>query len=39
MNLDLMEFILEIYSNKIKDGECFINLDDYSDIVTHWISL
>ena len=24
---------------KIKDGACVINLDEYSDIVTHWIAL
>ena len=39
MNLDLIEFILEIYSNKIKDGEYIINFDNYSNIVTYWISL
>ena len=25
--------------NKIKDGAYVINLDEYSDIVTHWIAL
>ena len=25
--------------NKIKDGAYVINLDEYSDIVTHWVSL
>ena len=25
--------------NKIKDGTCVINLDEYSDIGTHWVSL
>ena len=39
MNLDLIEFILEIHSNKIKDEKYIINLDNYSDIVTYWISL
>ena len=39
MNLDLIEFILEIYSNEIKDGEYIINFDNYSNIVTYWISL
>ena len=35
-----MEFILEIiYMKKIKDGAYVINLDDYSDIGTHWIAL
>ena len=24
---------------KVKDGACLINLDDYSDIETHWIAL
>ena len=32
-----MEFILEIPS-KIMDGEYGINLDEYSDIGTHWIA-
>ena len=26
-------------SNKIKDEDCIINLDDYSDIGSHWIAL
>ena len=35
-----MVFILEIiYPNKIKDGAYVINLDEYSDIGTHWIAL
>ena len=38
MNLDLMEFILEIIC-LIKDGVYTINLDEYSDIGTHWIAL
>ena len=38
MNLDLMEFILEIIC-LIKDGVYAINLDEYSDIGTHWIAL
>ena len=25
--------------HKIKDGACVINLDEYSDIETHWIAL
>ena len=25
--------------NKIKDGACVINLDEYPDIGTHWIAL
>ena len=25
--------------NKIKDGACVINLDEYTNIVTHWIAL
>ena len=42
MNPDLMEFILEIIyliKYKIKDGEFVINLDEYSDIGTHWFAL
>ena len=40
MNQDLMEFVLEIiYLKKIKDGAYLINLDEYSDIGTHWIAL
>ena len=40
MNLDLMVFTLEIIlPNKIKDGAYLINLDEYSDIGTHWIAL
>ena len=26
-------------SNKIKDGAYIINLDEYSDIGTHWVAL
>ena len=25
--------------NRIEDGACVINLDDYSDIGTHWVVL
>ena len=44
MNQELMVFILEIngaYSSlpKIKDGAYIINLDEYSDIGTHWVAL
>ena len=45
MNLDLMVFILEIIYikrssiKKIKDGAYVINLDEYSDIRTHWNAL
>ena len=45
MNLDLMEFILEIIClnavslKKLKDGAYVVNLDEYSDIGTHWIEL
>ena len=40
MNLDLMEFILEIIClKKIKDGVYVINLDEYVDVGTHWIAL
>ena len=39
MNLDLMEFILEIIClKKVKDGAHVINLDEYADIGTHWIA-
>ena len=35
-----MEFILEIfYLKKIKDGALVINLDECSDIGTHWVAL
>ena len=37
MNLDLMEFILEIIY-LIKKRAYVINLDEYSDIGTHWIA-
>ena len=36
MNQDLMVFILEI---KTKDGVYVINLDEHSDIGTHWVAL
>ena len=39
MNLDLMEFILELICLKIKDGAYVINLDEYADVCTHWIAL
>ena len=39
MNLDLMEFILELICLKIKDGAYVINLDEYADVCTHWITL
>ena len=40
MNLDSMRFILDInLPDKIKDGAYVINLDEYSDIRTHWIAL
>ena len=38
MNLDLRGFILEIIC-PIKDGAYVINLDEYSNIGTHWIAL
>ena len=38
MNVDLMEFILDIIC-LIKDRAYAINLDEYSDIGTHWIAL
>ena len=40
MNQNLMVFFQEIiYINKIKDGTCIINLDEYADVGTHWIAL
>ena len=39
MNLDLTEFILEIIFRKIKYRAYQINLDEYSDIGTHWVAL
>ena len=40
MNLDLMEFILEItYLKQKEDGTYIINLDEYADVGTHWIAL
>ena len=42
MNLDLMEFILEIICLKrssMMDGAYLINLDKYSDIGTRWLAL
>ena len=27
------------FSQKIKDGACIINLDEYADVGTHWIAL
>ena len=39
MHLNLIEFIIEIiYLKKIKDGAYVINLDEYSDTETHWIT-
>ena len=39
MNLDLMLLFLEIIYIKTKDGVHVINLDEYSDIGTHWVAL
>ena len=40
MNLDSMEFILEIIcQKKTKDREYVINLDEYADVGTRWIAL
>ena len=40
MNQDLMEFFQEVISpQKIKDGACVINLDEYTDVGAHWITL
>ena len=49
-NIDIKRYyqrerrFINVYShdnlpNKIKDGDCIINLDEYSDIGTHWIAL
>ena len=38
MSLGLMVFLLEIMP-KLKDGAYVINLDEYSDISTHWVAL
>ena len=40
MNLDLMVYILEIiYQIKLKKGAYVINLDEYENTGTHWVSL
>ena len=39
MSLDLMVFIHEVISQKKKDWAYIINLDEYSDIGTHWVAL
>ena len=40
MNLDLMRFYSrDNLPDKIKDGSYVINLDEYSDIGSHWIAL
>ena len=39
MSPNSMEFILETIYLKIKDGAYVINLNEYYDIGTHWISL
>ena len=39
MNQNLMMFILEIKDVEIKDGAYIINLDEFSDIGTHWVAL
>ena len=49
-NIDIKRYyqrerrFINVYShdnlpNKIKDGDCIINLDEHSDIGTHWIAL
>ena len=38
MNLDLKLFIRDNLP-KIKDGAYILNLDEYSDIGTHWVAL
>ena len=40
INLDLMVFIQEIIClKKIKDGAYITNLNEYTDVGTHWIAL
>ena len=40
VNLDsLVSYSRDNLSDKIKDGAYVINLDEYSDIGTHWIAL
>ena len=40
MNLDLMVYILDIiYQIKLKKGAYVINLDEYENTGTHWVSL
>ena len=40
MNQDLMVYILEIiYQIKLKKGAYVINLDEYQNTGTHWVSL
>ena len=40
MKQDLMVFILEIiYRKKLKKGANVINLDEYENTGTHWVSL
>ena len=39
MKLDLMLFILEVIHQIKKDVTYIINLNEYSDIKTHWITL
>ena len=38
MNLDLMVFILEVIYQINKGWVYVINIDEYSDIGTHWIA-
>ena len=39
MNQDLIEFLVEIIPNSIKNGAYVFNLDEYHDIGTHWVAL
>ena len=39
MNQDLMGVFFRDNLHKIKDGANIINLDEYSDIATHWVVL
>ena len=39
MSLDLIEYFRDNLSKTIKDGAYVINLDEYADVGSHWISL
>ena len=39
MNLDLMVYIPNNLPNKLKKGTYEVNLDEYENTATHWVSL